>query len=163
MPGTATLLGAFAVLTTRVSIDARDSDASTFWQTRFDVANQGYLPIYHVRYLCWFKELHAGKIQITDGRVGFAGVFLVPKLQPLDHFDAVCKSLEVGGVRADISNLEVVVAFTIFPRSWESISCANFVPETPSDTQIKWQRVGVERSQCKALIRTQESKFPTFR
>jgi hypothetical protein len=159
----ATFLGGLAVLTTRVSIDARDSDASTFWQTRFDVGNFGYLPVFHVRYLCWMGEVKAGHFHATNVRSGYAGIYSVKRLEALDHFDAVCKSLEIGGIRADVSNLEVVVAFTVFPHFWESISCANFIPQVISETKIRWQRAGVDKSKCRSLVRQQENAYPTFR
>ncbi len=161
--GFATLAGGYAVFSSRVSIDVKDPDASTYWQTRFSIKNESTLPLFHLRYLCWYQSLDIDGIHISDSTHGYS--VSARTLSPLDSFDAVCKGERIESIggskpRIKLSNLEVVVGFKNIFHLWETIECANFVPTDVPPTIVRWERRAADLSQCRHVFRRQEKKFP---
>jgi hypothetical protein len=114
----------------RVQIDAKDVDASAFWNTRFPVTNKGLFDVRNVETACRINNT----VTIAGPRiVGDAKPLPHPEAEVLkseDSFDAKCDFIRssAGIVAADV---DVIIAYDARWTMWRSVTCARFVGEAP--------------------------------
>ena len=160
----ATLLG-YYVLQSRIGIDVRDPNASLFWETRFNVSNNGALAVRDIVFLCYVHNpLIAQPPQLNaplffmSARTGYFG-YGGPRqaLSPGDEFDAVCApglklTPEATG---KFSDLELIIGFRNF-LGWRNVSCARFTPQITSERQTHWQRQAADTGECRTILEQYE-------